>query len=426
MLRSRRSRFALALAVTGLVAVTVTAWARAGDGPPDDRILVAGEDGAIALLDPATGDAVYEVPDATATPDRSALLTTRDAGGGTVLESRDPQTGDVSGSTRLDDAGLTVRTVSPEGTAVALMPGPRGRGTYAPEARDRTSITVSYLDDRAPRTYDLDGNVEPEMFSVDEAGLYVLEFVPPRQPDSYYVRRLDLATGEMTDTGAPQVGLNPRMRGRARASALHPEGHHLFTLYTLPRDGDPVFAPDGDDPHHAFVHVIDLEEDESFCIFLPAPVGTADEAAVGMGIAPDGEEVIVADPSTSTITRIDVDSLEVTETVTVEKLRPADSPAVVTVAPDGTVYVGAGRSVLELTPPALEATRVWSHSSPVSGLSLSADGDELRVGGGGTIALIDRETGLETAELRAPGRGTLKLLGPPQGSVTQFPLECAC
>ncbi len=426
MLRSRRARIVLALAATGLVAVTATAWVRAGDSPPDDRLLVAGEDGTIALLDPATGDAVYEVSDATATPDRSALLTTRDAGDETVLESRDPQTGDVSGSTRLDGAGLTVRTVSPEGTAVALMPGPRGHGIYEPQARDRTSITVSYLDDRAPRTYDLEGNIEPEMFSVDETGLYVLEFVPPLEPDSYYVRRLDLATAEMTDTGAPQVGLNPRMRGRARASALHPEGHHLFTLYTLPQDGDPVFAPDGRDPHHAFVHVIDLEEDQSYCIFLPVPIGTADEAAVGMGISPDGDEVVVADPSTSTIARIDVDSLEVAETVTVEKLRPADAPAVVAVAPDDTVYVGAGHVVLELSRPTLQAARVWSHNALISGVSLSSDGDELRVGGGGTIALIDRETGKETAELRTPGRGTLKLLGPPQGSVSQFPLECAC
>lgn len=426
MLRSRRARILAALAATGIIAATATAWARAGDGSPDDRLLVTGEDGAIALLDPATGDAVYEVPDATATPDRSAILTTREAGDETVLESRDPQTGDVSGSTRLDGAGLTVRTVSPEGTAVALMPGPRGKGIYEPQARERTSITVSYLDDRAPRSYDLDGNIEPEMFSVDETGLYVLEFVPPLEPDSYYVRRLDLATGDMTDTGAPQVGLDPRMRGKARASALHPEGHHLFTLYTLPRDGDPVFAPDGDEPHHAFVHVIDLAEDESFCIFLPVPIGTADAAAVGMGIAPDGDEVVVADPSTSTIARIDVDSLEVAEAVTVEELRPAESPAVVAVAPDDTVYVGAGSTVLELTHPALQATRVWSHTSWVTGLSLSADGDELRVGGDGAIALIDRETGMETAVLRTPGRGTLKLLGPPQGSVTQFPLECAC
>lgn len=422
MLRSRRARF-LALATT--VAVVAAAWVGARDGAPDDRLLVTGEDGAISLLDPTTGDAVYEVPDATATPDRSAILTTRDAGDETVLESRDPQTGEVSGSTRLDGTGLTVRTVGPEGTAVALMPGPRGNGIYEPLARDRTDITVSYLDERAPRSYHLDGNIEPEMFSVDETGLYVLEFVPPLEPDSYYVRRLDLATGEMTDTGAPQVGLNPRMRGKARASTLHPEGDHLFTLYTLPRDGDPVFAPEGDEPHHAFVHVIDLAEDRSYCIFLPVPIGTADAAAVGMGITPDGDEVLVADPSTSTIARIDVDDLEVTETVTVEELRPAESPAVVTVAPDA-VYVGAGSTVLELSRPALQATRAWSHTAWVTGLSLSADEDELRVGGGDSIALIDRETGTETGVLRSRGRGTLKLLGPPQGSVTQFPLECAC
>lgn len=430
MNRSPRAALGLTAAGVLVVAVAATVWVRADGDAPDDRLLVLGGDGAIALLDPATGSAVYEVPDATATPDRSALLTTRDEGDETVLESRDPQTGEVSGSTRLHGAGLTVRTVSPEGTAVALMPGPRGGGIYEPQPRERTSITVSHLDERPARTYELDGNVEPEMFSFDETGLYVLEFVPPADPDSYHVRRLDLATGTMTDTGAPQVGLNPRMRGRARASALHPEGDKIFTLYTLPQDGDPVFDPEHDptrsEPLHAFVHVIDLKEDQSSCIFLPAPIGTVEEAVVGMGVGPDGREVIVADPATSTLARIDAVDLEVVETVSVEQLRPGDTQAVVAMAPEGAVYVAAGHSVLELARPRFEATRVWSHTSPVSGLSLSASGDQLRVGGGGRIALIDRDSGVESGVLQAPRDGTLTLLGPPQGSVTQFPLECAC
>jgi len=424
--RGRRKAVALVVLLAG--AAAVGGWLLTRSASADDRLLVVDEAGVISLLDPETGETIFEVPGATATPDRSALLTTETTGDHTVLESRDPVTGLVTGSTILDGGGLTVRTVSPQGQAVALMPGPRGAGIYEPEPRERTDLTVSYLDDRASRTYDLPGNIEPEMFSYDETGLFVLEFVPPTDPDSYYVRRLDLLDGTMSDTGAPQVGLNPKMRGKARASVLHPEGDQLFTLYTLPQTGDPVFDPeaDGATPLYAFIHVIDLKEDWSYCIFLPDPIGTVDEATVGMGISPDGAEVIVADPSTATLARVDTDDLTVIEAIQVEKLRDLDAKVAVAIAGDGTVYLGSGPMLLELTRPRLQASRAWSQEATISGLSISASGDELRVGGGGAITLLDRSTGSERAVLQAPGRGTVTLLGPPRGSVTEFPLECAC
>lgn len=418
-----------ALALVILVgAAAVGGWMLTSSDPTDNRLLVLDEKGAISLLDPKTGTPDFKVRGATATPDRSALLTTETTGATTVLESRDPATGAVTGSTTLDRGDLTVRTVSPKGQAVALMPGPKGDGIYTPEPRARTSLTVSYVDGRPSRTYDLAGNVEPEMFSYDESGLFVLEFVPPTKPDSYYVRRLDLATGTTTDTGSPQVGLNPKMRGRARASILHPGGDQLFTLYTLPQTGEPVFDPEAGTgtPLFAFIHVIDLKQDSSFCVFLPEPIGTVDEASVGMGISPDGDEVIVADPSTATVARIDTADLSVTETINVEKLRDGDAKAAVAMAEDGTVYIGSGPMLLELTRPGLQAARVWSQDATISGLSLSASGEQLRVGSHNAITLIDRATGAESAVLRAPGRGKMTLLGPPRGSVTEFPLECAC
>lgn len=423
--RRVRSRKVIAIAALVAVAAAIIGWSFTRGDASDDRLLVVDETGAISLIDPDTGETVFEVPGATATPDRSALLTTGDR---TVLESRDPSTGLVTGSTRLADGGLTVRTVSPKGQAVALMPGAKPAGIYEPQARERTSLTVAYLDDRPSRTYDLPGNIEPEIFSYDETSLFILEFVPPTAPDSYYVRRLDLATGDTTDTGAPQVGLNPKMRGKARASVLHPDGDQLLTLYTLPQTGAPVFDTEhgGDTPVHAFIHVINLKESWSYCIFLPEPIGTVDETTVGMGISPDGDEVIVADPSTATLARVDTKALTVVETSRVEKLRDFQRPAAVAMTGDGTVYLGSGPLLLELTRPALQAVRVWSQDTNISGVSVSASGHELRVSGGGAITLIDRSTGKETAVLRAPGGETVTLLGPPRGSVTEFPLECAC
>ena len=327
-----------------------------------------------------------------------------------------PNTGERTGSTTLGGASLHVRTVSPRGGAVALMPGERGDGLYSPVPRERTSLTVSYTDERPAQVFELEGNFEPEMFSLDETALFLIQFDPATEPSGYFVRMLDLATGEVTDTGAPQVDLNPMMRGKARAQVLHPDGTHLYTLYTL---------PEGED-RSAFIHVIQLDEKWSYCIFLPEPLGSGDESTVGMGVSPDGSTVYVADPGTSTIARVDAVGLEVIDVVPVEKLRDRDTKAAVAVAPDGTVYAATGSVVLELAAETLEPVHAWSRHTLVTALAVSGSGGELRVGGNGEVALVDRATRQETGVLRAPGRGTVTLLGPPRGSVTEFPLECAC
>ena len=145
--------------------------------------------------------------------------------------------------------------------------------------------------------------------------------------------------------------------------SLHPEGDQLFTLYTLPQTGEPVFDPaHRDEPLHAFIHTINLKENWSFCTFLPEPIGTVDEATVGMGISPSGDEVIVVDPSTSTLARVDTSELTVIESLHVEKLRDADAKAAVAITDDGPVYIGSGSMLLEL-----DATRAAGGTGMVAG-----------------------------------------------------------
>ncbi len=424
--------------VTTIIAVIVgwTAW---GGSETDDRLLVVDDEGSISLLDPKTREAVFTVPDAFATPDRSALLTPRRTSVSTTLETRDPRTGTVTSTASLPGA-LHVRTVSPHSGAVALMPESRPAGLYEPTPRVRTTITVAYADERPARAYLLDGNIEPEMFSVDETALFVLDFRPANDPSGYVVRVLDLASGVVTDTESPQIELNDQMRGRARAQVLHPNGTHLYTLYTASggaaddssahdaRDGRSAYPPppEPNEGRSAFIHVINLEEKWSYCLFLPAPIGTVNEAVVGLGVTPDGSSVLVADPSTSTVARVDADNLKLTDVRTVDRLRDRGAKAALTVAPDGTTYVSSGNIVLELSAGTLAPVAAFSHTETVSGLAVSASGTQLRVAGGGRVSLVDRSTRLETDVLRAPSDGGLDLLGPPSGSVTQFPLECAC
>lgn len=415
---------ALALAFLALAALAV--WLLiVSRGVDDPRMLVVDEEGAVSLLDVASGDTLYTLPGAVATPDRSTLLTAWPDGDATVLSTRDAADGKVTGRTTLQ-GDLEIRTVSPRGGAVALLPeGTRG-DLYLPEPRVNTRLTVAYTDGRPARTYELDGNIEPEMFSLAEDALFVLSFDPPTDPAGYTVQRLDLASGALTDTAAPQVGLNPKMAGKARAQVLHPDGTFLYTLYTLTDAPvkDPAAVTQGGDDRWAFIHVINLDEQWSYCIFLEQPVGTGEEAAIGFGIAPDGQTLYVADSSTSTLTEVDPVGLTAESPQHIDQLLPDATAAAVAVAPDGALYLGSAHTVLQVDPTTFEVLRAWVVEGPVDGLAV--DGDDLRVAFDGQVILIDRGTGTETGVLRAPRDGQLKLLGPPAGNATSFPVECAC
>jgi hypothetical protein len=406
-----------------VLTTTVTAWAMNG-GDVDRAVLVRNADTSISLLDPETGTTRFDLEDAFPTPDRSTLLTTRPRGDDTVLQSRDARTGAVTGSTTLEGT-LHVRSVSPGGGAVVLMPGRRGANLYDPEPKTSTELTVAFLDDRPARSFRLHGNIEPEMLSLDETTLFVLDFVPPMDPTSYSVRKLDLASGEVTDTHSSQVDLDPKMAGTPRAQVLHPDGTFLYTLYTLPAD-QPIhdIEVEGDAERFAFVHVISLEEKWSHCIFLPVPFGTTDEATIGMAVAPDGDTVVVGDPAIGQIAEIDARRLEVTAVHEVEQLRDTGERAVLALARSGPVYASTGHTVLELDRNTFDVVWAWSSQDVVTGLSVTDS--EVRVAGGGVVTLLDRSTRSETGVIRGSGRGTVDLLGPPQGAVVEFPLECAC
>ena len=436
----RRSYLYVAVGFIGVLAAAVAlglAISQILDAPSSgsEEILVVDDAGTVQLLDPVTGEVLYSLPDAVVAPDRSTLFTASSrVGGSTDVESRDPETGLVTGVTSVQGE-VEIRLVSPKAGAIALMEErPDGLGLYEPVPRDWTTITVAYTDERPSQVFGLEGNYEPETFSLDEKTLYLLEFEPPDDPEYYFVRELDLTSGIVEGVKSPQVDLRPEMRGVARAQAASPDGVRLYTAYTIPGDEDPVHDPgDVADPDRwAFVHVLDLEQGYDFCLFLPAPMGTVNEATIGVGLSPDGSTLWVADPSTSLMARIDTVALEVKDVVTVPEIADPDERALVAVADDGTVYVGLGHRISEFDADTLERAVVWESrdpsgwSEPIDELTISANSKTLLYTAAGTVVLIDRETKREAATLTSPVGDDLRVLGPPTGRAVEIPLSCAC
>ncbi len=418
-----------ALSPVAIAAATVTALVRDGEPPAD--VLVLGDDGAVTSVDPSSGLPQYSLADASVSADGSAVYQTVETEAGTEVRQVDPTTGLAVGAT-LVKPGLAIRTVSPDGGAVALMEPPTvAGGLYVPEPRTETSITVVWQDRPEPAVFDLEGNFEPETFTLTEDTLYLLEYWPPLEPDRYYVRQLDLASGVVRDVFSPQVELQPEMRGRARAQAIAPDSSVLYTLYTIPAGDDPVHdltAPNGtDDARWAFVHVLSLEEDWSYCVFLPVPIGTTSEAAVSMAISPEGHQLYVVDAATQTVAVIDTSALVVTRSTPVPALRPQEEPTELAVGPDGTLYVASPWSVVAVSPDlATLSTALGTQTGEQIGdIALSADGRELRVAAGGQVLVWDLVDRREVARLDVPGDGGVSFVGPPGESLLEIPVDKA-
>lgn len=426
MAGSKRRRMVALVAVIVTVSPAVIALTR-----PPAPVLVSDGEGRISLIDVGTGEAAYTVTDAVRAPDGSKIFRAEEEGEVTAVEILDPESGEIVNTTRVEGK-LEIRAVSPFGGAVALMEQrAEAADLYVPEPRQYTYVHVLWNDGREPRTYTLWGNFEPETFSTDEKTLFLLEFFPPTSPDRYFVRQLDLASGEITEVETPDqelgIELNPEMRGHARAQVMAPDGGFLFSLYTIEKGDAPVHDPaDPDTDRWAFVHTLNLVEKWSHCIFLPLPFGTGSEAAMSLGISGDGRDLFVVDAATETVARIDGRRLEVD---TVETIPGLYSPQALPVAvgPE-VVYIGLSDSVLEmgretLIPNAAFVVSTASGTLPVRGLELAPDGRTLRVAHPASISVLDMPSERVIATLTSPGDTAGTYLGDPVGDRVELSLE---
>jgi hypothetical protein len=419
-----------------IVAVAVTVVILAGAGlygltRPPDPVLVSDGAGRLSLIDVDSGEPAYTVSNAVKAPAGDAIVRAAEQGEGTEIEVLNPDSGEVV-STAWIERRLEIRAVSPFGGAVALMnPRPDTADLYVPEPRLYTPIDVVWQDGREPQSYMLEGNFEPETFSTDDETLFLLEFYPPIEPDRYFVRQLDLASGEVTPVETPDqdlgIELNPEMRGHARAQAMAPDGSYLFSLYTIGKGEEPVHDPnDPDTDRWAFVHTLNLDEKWSHCIFLPLPFGTKSETALSLGISGDGRNLFVVDAATESVARIDARRLEVEAVEHIRGLHSHEARPVA-VGPE-IVYIGLGDSVLEmgretLIPNAGFVLSTEYESLEVTDLELAPDGRTLRVAHGSSISVLDMPTERIIATLTSPEGETDSFLGDPVGDRYNLELE---
>jgi hypothetical protein len=291
--------------------------------------------------------------------------------------------------------------VSPQACALSRTPA-----AVLPTARKTTPLLVVTGGEK--RDYELAGVVEPDAFTTDNTGLFVLEWRPATAPDHYRVRLLDLATGAVgplltRDKTAVPAGAEEEMRGEGRQAVLSPDGQVLYTLYTHQpghrhtRDllsGRPGNA-------HAFVHVLHLAERWAYCLDLPHPFGEGPPAAHAIAIDANGGELAVFDASAGNI------AYARTTELTIAGVGKAPRGEKASLAYDGSrVLAATGRTISAVDHTGSVAAS-WPVPADVRGLAVSPDDRRVYCGGANEVMWLDSATG--TVQGRADAEGLTML-----------------
>ncbi|OLB74001.1 MAG: hypothetical protein AUI14_24700 [Actinobacteria bacterium 13_2_20CM_2_71_6] len=330
------------------------------------------------------------------TPNPTRIYVAKQVGGDTLLQTVDTATGQVSEHCLL--AGRWVpRIISPDGHYVALTAP--GGNRYRPEGRERSTIVVA---DSTGERYRLDlaGNYEPDAFARDDTCLFVLEWLPPAQPDRYRVRMVELINGGFApmftrEKALVPVGSEEQMRGEGRQAVFSPGAQTLYTLYTQPPAGQWASGES-----KAFVHTLDVSVGWAYCLDLPEPFGDGPAAGHTIAATPDGQALLVADLTSGRLAVADPQTLTVR---TVATIPTGTGTACSVAAPDSKrLYLGSGTQV-RVVDLHSQTSRAWDAGGEVRGLAVSADSQRLYVGYPDAVGWCSPVDGTPLGRIPVPG-----------------------
>lgn len=360
--------------------------------------------GDISGLDPSTGKILFDAKRAILSPS-----------GDRVYERRRTNTVIIDGKSgrRLGDLrsprDMELQVASASGRSLAFAVPKPGGTEWMPAGRARTKITVSRTAGPGrTRTYDLKGNYGIEAFSSDDRQLFLLEYMPAKNPWHYGLRRLVLATGEVRHIKRSKQNAPGEMNGTGRLAEFSPTGHELYTLYTQQGFNYTHVEPQDARPGevYAFIHLLNLDGAWTHCIDLPAPFGTGTATTHAMAVSDDGSRLYVADPSSGGLAVIDPRGPRVLRAVTTD-LRFLRDGASATVSSDGTLYLASHHQVIAFDGASLRKLRSLRSDPAISGITTSADGSKLYAGARGRLLVLDAATGRRVDTVRVRGSSTL-------------------
>lgn len=387
--------------IAGLALSFIALAAACGEPPPTGVIatdlLFLSSGSGVAIVEPGASAPTYRTPNGVPSRDWETVVRANySTPGVTTVMGVDPATGDRVWEQEVDRR-QRVKIVSDDGRSVAL--GRLNERNYG-LGRSETTLTIARAGDGS-RTYELTGNYEPEAFSSDGNSVFLVSYLPPKNPTNYQVRRLDLATGKVEGVYTPDADLQRAMGGTARIQVGSPDGKRLYTLYTVREE---------DGTRKAFVHVLSLDNLWAHCIDLPDEFGRATEATTALSVSPDGKKLYVANSAEDIVTEVDTVGLRVERTGSVDFVGTGRTHAAT--GADEMLYVASGSNVTAIDTSSLEALRTAPVFDRVTGIQVGKEAKKLYVGLRSEILVLDAISLREIQAMDPPGVDRIGRFGP--------------
>lgn len=210
---------------------------------------------------------------------------------------------------------------------------------------------------------------------------------------------------------------------------MAPDGKALFTLYSLDPGEERITNPlDPNRQHSAFVHVISLEEESSFCIFLGHPFGSRKVDNMDMTISPDGTSLALIDMGTGTLAEIDIatQNIDTSNLGTYASFTEHHRKVELAIGADNTIYMAWEQTVTAYEPTGRIPIAGWYAGGEILGIDVSQDGQYLRALSTGQVRVIDLADGVEVASILLPVEAQELVIGRPSTQSRFESFTCAC
>ncbi|MCW2877288.1 MAG: hypothetical protein JWQ95_1388 [Sphaerisporangium sp.] len=376
-----------------------------GTPRPPAQVLYADVSAHLSALDAASGSTILSAARTVPAADWGRLYTVSPASELLTLDARTG--GEVTRTTV--PPGIVARVVSPHGNAVALGAPPPASPYGRPGRRATTLVIADPTGSTAPKVVRLNGNFEPDGFSIDGDVLFVLQYLPATSPDSYRVRAYDIQQGSLgplltRDKQPVPKGAEETMRGDGRVAVLAPDHQRLYTLYT--HQPNHLHTRDlvagRTKAVHAFVHVLDLGQRWAYCLDLPAPFGRG--PAEGHALAVSSDALYVYDGASGTLVQASTESLRIQRTASIGTASGTASAATA----GGSLYVAAGPSVRAVDRGSLAVRGEWRLPAAARGVAVSPDETSVYAGVTDGVVRFDSRGGRELSRVAVRGLSQLR------------------
>jgi len=352
------------------------------DPPPTELVIVQpnGTAGELIAYNTNTSREHFRLPAGFLTADESLYYAAAQQRGRTRLNLYNLQTGSIAHDFTVDGE-WNLDGISTNGRWLVLTRIPNEQEQTRRQANGIWQTEIQIFDTqngRTTHTITLDGNYEIDAISGDGTGLFLIQHLPPANPDHYLIRAYDLSLDELLpDPLRDKRFLDELMVGYPWGSISDPAGVWYLTLYLNTQH------------NKAFIHALNMENRWTFCIDLPSGEGDFNTLQqYTLTLAPGGHKIYAANAALGVVAEVNLQEVMVTRQrqfpahpLTARFRGDSGLNASLLTADGNTLYFTDGRQLWayntmtgDVSEPLLE-----SGNSSVQALALSADGESLYI-----------------------------------------------